>query len=264
MPHPHPSPRHVKDELLAKDRTNTAKIKGSICDTEKQAAPPLFIDIKKSTSLHHIMDGLFRNDSTAKVKIQKHVTMASPLPPRSKKSNKMPSAMHKQPSRPRFDSKGFLCDYSLGEPARCISHMIIQPTPDRAFHAVNLLKKHDFAFVKCSNNGRFRYAILAFRSLEPRAADNRIAASDSLEECMTFVMTDSGGIKMLKRELWAERIRLISVPEDHSSNVTRSVKHANDNPQKNETKDDWFLPSVISFVPGHSQFDDLSALDRFS
>ena len=99
--------------------------------------------------------------------------------------------------------KGFRRDYSLGETARFASHIINEQTNIRA---VNSLRKHDFAFVK-RRDGSYSYAILACRSFEPIKG----AKNDHTEECMTFVMNDTGSTKMIRQRHWSEFVCLISM-----------------------------------------------------
>ena len=96
---------------------------------------------------------------------------------------------------------GFRKDYSLGETTRSRCHMIIEPTS-----VVSSLKKHDFAFVKRSD-GSYSYAILACRLMEP------IKGTNNTEECMTFVMSDVGATKIVRKSNWSEYIRLVSMKE---------------------------------------------------
>jgi len=49
------------------------------------------------------------------------------------------------------------------------------------------------------------YAILAYRSMEPIVRGND---EESTEECMTFVMSDGGSTKMVRRRHWGKFVRL--------------------------------------------------------
>ena len=89
--------------------------------------------------------------------------------------------------------KGFREHYDLGDAIRSPSHMINEPISEQATKAVDVLRKHDFAFVKRSD-GSYSYAILAYRS----------------EESMTFVMNGSGSTKMISKRHWSKLIRLVA------------------------------------------------------
>ena len=138
---------------------------------------------------------------------------------------------------------GFSQDYTLGETARSPSHMIIDLTSEKATSAVNSLSIHDLAFVKRSD-GRFTYAILAFRSNEKVNNSNQ-----SLEECMTFVLSDFGCTKMIKKSQWTESVRLVStnngcemdptlpVTANTSSMQQDKARHAHGSDKRNNDQD---------------------------
>ena len=90
-------------------------------------------------------------------------------------------------------------DYSIGETIRSPCYMFTEPTA-----AVSSLKKHNFAFVKRSD-GSYSYTILAYRSMEP------IKGTKNTEECMTFVMSDAGHTKIVRKRNWSEFVRLVSM-----------------------------------------------------
>jgi len=215
-----------------------------------QIAPPPSISVRKFSSMFSTSDNK---------KGQNGVTFA-PLPPTCSRLKKVaPSPRHEEENT-SFNSKGFRCDYSLGESARSSSHMVIQPTSDQAFQAANTLKKHDFAFVKRSD-GTYSYAILAFRSLQPTHRGKGPTAP--LEECMVFVLGGKGSTKILKRKQWGEFVRLVSASvSDDDLPTVKTEKQKQDKLGGKEDKDDWFLPSIISFVP--CEFDDLSDIDKNS
>eukprot|EP00571_Detonula_confervacea_P001002 CAMPEP_0172331042 /NCGR_PEP_ID=MMETSP1058-20130122/61722_1 /TAXON_ID=83371 /ORGANISM="Detonula confervacea, Strain CCMP 353" /LENGTH=256 /DNA_ID=CAMNT_0013048295 /DNA_START=199 /DNA_END=969 /DNA_ORIENTATION=+ len=102
---------------------------------------------------------------------------------------------------------GLRQDYLLGEAIRSPSHMIIEPTPKRSIQAVNSLQKHDFAFIKRSD-GSYSYAILACRSFEPIKGAKKNATT---EECMIFVMDDTGSTKIIRQSRWSDSVHLVSM-----------------------------------------------------
>jgi hypothetical protein len=103
---------------------------------------------------------------------------------------------------------GFRKDYAIGETIRSLSHMIIEPTAKQAIQAVNSLNEHDFAFVRRSDRS-FSYSIVAYRSTEP---DNRVKNNtETVEECMTFVMDSGGSTKMVRKRFWSDFVRLVHV-----------------------------------------------------
>jgi len=109
-----------------------------------------------------------------------------------------------QQNQQQLDILGFRQDYTLGETARCPSHIVTGLTSKKTTEAMNSLSIHDFAFVKRSD-GRFTYAILAFLSNEEDKISNQ-----SLEEFMIFVLSDSGRTKMIKKSQQSEFVRLVS------------------------------------------------------
>jgi len=134
---------------------------------------------------------------------------------KSTTGNNNPNNHHRN-RRPRRRSSR--SDYKLGQTARSPSHMIGigELLPDQATGVVDSLSNHDFAFVKRSN-GSFSYAVLAFRSVEDESRsnshDNDDQSESRKEECMTFVLSNLGSSKLIKRSLWGEFVRLVC-PED--------------------------------------------------
>ena len=100
-------------------------------------------------------------------------------------------------------------DYVLGDVIRSSSHMMIESSPDRAIHAVDSLKIHDFAWVKRSD-GFYTYAILAYRNPPIENKSNHHP-----EEYMYFVVDNSGSTKMILKKHWHDSVRLI-FPSDCS------------------------------------------------
>lgn len=94
-------------------------------------------------------------------------------------------------------------DYVLGDVIRSSSHMVIESTHDRAIHAVNLLKIHDFAWVKRSD-GFYTCAILAYLTPPIEKKSNHHP-----EEYMYFVVDNSGSTKMILKKHWHDSVRLI-------------------------------------------------------
>ena len=195
----------------------------------------------------------------------------APLPPRLNRSASLPSCLNEMDNRKddrrsaaHLKSKGFRSDYSLGDTARKPSHMIMKSSPELAYQAVNSLQKHDFAFIKRSD-GSYSYAILAFRSLEPKNPKKKRSSSPSdtipLEEYMAFVIDGSGSVKMLKKRKWVEHIRLPS-PSGLDRNLRTGAKRKHGKTtlkqkKKNEgTMEEWSPPSIISFVPTSLRDDD--------
>lgn len=128
------------------------------------------------------------------VEKRRAVTFAPSLPLSSSVENDT-----KQTVEEEQQNKGFRRDYSIGETIRSQCHMIIDPTSE-----VGLLNKHDFAFVKRSG-GSHSYAILAYRSME------LIKGTTNTEECMVFVISDTGSTKMVRKRDWGEFVHLVSM-----------------------------------------------------
>jgi hypothetical protein len=93
---------------------------------------------------------------------------------------------------------GVRSDYSLGDVARCASHMIIPDDPQEAFGQVSQLKQYVFAFVK-RTDGLWTYAILAHSFVD-----------DEGEECMMFVMNQRGSTKTITKKKWVSFVRLVA------------------------------------------------------
>lgn len=165
---------------------------------------------------------------------------------------------------PGLHSKGFRKDYSLGEVIRHPSHVILPPTPEKAFEAVNSLQKHDFAFIKRSN-GKYSYAILAFRSLELPDQDHNTSSlsADSLEEYMSFVMCSSGSTMKVKKENWGEFVCTVAEGLEGARRA-RCDNRAEQNSSLEPKKDDWVPPSLISFVTVTGQDDSVSLIEPCS
>mmetsp|Transcript_2284 Transcript_2284/g.4090 ORF Transcript_2284/g.4090 Transcript_2284/m.4090 type:complete len:570 (-) Transcript_2284:14-1723(-) len=134
-----------------------------------------------------------------------------------------------QQNQQQLDILGFRQDYTLGEAARSPSHMIIEGNSEKAMKAVNSLSIHDFAFVKRSD-GLFHYAILAFRSNEQGDS----TSNQSLEECMTFVLSDLGCTKMIKKSQWSEFVRLSSTNNGCNKDPTLPTVTANTLPMQQD------------------------------
>ena len=169
-------------------------------------------------------------------------------------------------------SKGFRPDYSIGDTAWCTSHMMRKLSSEKQFLAVTSLKNmtlplssvlmdllHHIVdypnvillvlsyvdmYIKRSD-GSYSYAILAFCSLE-LPDDQQCIYADSLDECMTWVRDKGGFVKMLKKDQWAENVRLVSTDVLHTPDTTSRNNNKHRVPAG---KEDWIPPSVISFVP---------------
>jgi len=136
---------------------------------------------------------------------------------------------------------GFRIDYKLGEAARSASHMIIETDPQKAIDAVSSLSVHDFAFVE-NSDGLLSYAILALRSYEEPEDSN-----GAPEECMTFVLSESGCTATVKKSHWSECIRLAS-PEYGCKYDQNLQLMQQDMPQKNVYENERYNHGVEDFV----------------
>lgn len=96
--------------------------------------------------------------------------------------------------------RGFRRDYSLGDSARCFSHLIFHSPMHQATRAAASLKKHDFAFVRRSD-GSYVYSIVAYRQA-PRVPGE--------EEFMIFVIDGAGSTKVVERRYWGTFVRLVA------------------------------------------------------
>lgn len=171
--------------------------------------------------------------NTANHKKRSYSVRFAPLPP---------------PHNPKtiiHELRGFRHDYNLGDTVRECKHMVVL-SPEQAYHSINALKKHDFAFVK-RPDGTFAYAILAFRSLEP--ADDQSNTAHSLEEYMGFVTCGAGSIQMLKKSQWSECVRLVSADGLDPLPSSTCVKARRQGFTEKDTDDDWMPPNLIAFVP---------------
>ena len=103
--------------------------------------------------------------------------------------------------------QGFRGDYFLGDPLRSPSHMVVEPSPDRAMRAASSLHKHDFAFVRRAGGG-FTYAILAFRGEE----DDASRGGDRRRRALTFVVSRCGRTETVSEGSWGDGVRLVRDP----------------------------------------------------
>jgi len=110
--------------------------------------------------------------------------------------------------------RGLRQDYEIGESIRCPSHMIVEPTWEQAFHSVNSLKKHDFAFVRRSD-GSYSYAIVGSRYL--KHDDN---TSIYGEEVMEFIVNSAQSKKSFPKSLWVSFIHCVAAPNNQSESVS--------------------------------------------
>lgn len=153
----------------------------------------------------------------------------------------LPSSVDKQ--RPKH--VGFRGDYVIGELLRARSHLDVAPTHRQALAALGSLQQHDFAFVRRSD-GSFSYAILAYRHVAPMKGAEGRSKNKPQEECMTFVMSERGTTKMVRKRFWSEFVRLVRVsPSDpHQIHSERPVSC-----QEIVSDQNLFPPIVIAYVP---------------
>ena len=149
---------------------------------------------------------------------------------------------------------GFRGDYTIGETLRSSSHMSIEPFSEQAIQAIGSLDQHDYAFIKRSD-GSYSYAILAYRSIKPIKGANNIDKVESVEGCMTFVMSEAGATKMVRRRHWSKVVRLVRTSSSSSLQECTSPVSC----PEIENIDDYLVPaSTIEFVP--QEFDDECSL----
>lgn len=143
---------------------------------------------------------------------------------------------------PRVDRKSTytsLCqNYTLGDTPRSSSHM---KTP-QALHEVCALKDHDFVFLKRSD-GSYSYAIIACRTTD-----------DASEECMLFVVNESGSTKTVRKRNWLDYIRLLPTEVDSNDQVKIAVSE--------EIRPSGGMPEIVTFEQDCS--DDCSLISNVS
>ena len=118
--------------------------------------------------------------------------------------SQQPREQHKS-----YMTNGSRSDYILWDTVRSPSHMIVEDCSEAALHKASQLKLHDFAFIKRSD-GSWTYAILACRN----------TSEVNNEECMMFVMNETGSIKYIKKRKWASFIRCVVVEDIWQSFMT--------------------------------------------
>lgn len=120
---------------------------------------------------------------------------------------------------------GFRHDYNLGDTARSSSHMIIETDAQRAIESIGTLSSHDFAFVKRSD-GTYSYSILAYRSssthVDEESLITRPPQLQGEEESMTFVLSNAGCTKLIRKSQWSQCIRLVA-PEEEEDCTAQSL-----------------------------------------
>jgi len=144
---------------------------------------------------------------------------------------------------------GFRNDYGLGDTARTSSHMIIETDTQRAIESVGTLSSHDFAFVKRSD-GSYSYSILAYRSSSTQVVEEESLITrppqlqqGEVEESMTFVLSNAGCTKLIKKSQWSQCIRLVASEEEDGTaqslpvTVLQSDKTSTTAKEKNEAPD---------------------------
>ena len=115
---------------------------------------------------------------------------------------------------------GFRHDYNLGDTARSSSHMIIEIDTQCAIESIGTLSSHDFAFVKRSD-GSYTYSILAYRSSSTHVDEEslitrppQLQKGEEVEESMTFVLSNAGCTKLIRKSQWSQCIRLVAAEEE--------------------------------------------------
>ena len=114
---------------------------------------------------------------------------------------------------------GYRHDYNLGDTARSSSHMIIETDAQRAIESIGTLSSHDFAFVKRSD-GSYTYSILAYRSSSTHVDEESLITrppqlqGEEVEESMTFVLSNAGCTKLIRKSQWNQCIRLVASEEE--------------------------------------------------
>jgi len=140
---------------------------------------------------------------------------------------------------------GFRHDYNLGDTARSSSHMIIETDTQRAIESIGKLSSHDFAFVKRSD-GSYTYSILAYKTqVDEESLITRPPQlqQGEVEESMTFVLSNAGCTKLIKKSQWSQCIRLVASEEEDGTaqslpvTVLQSDKTSTTAKEKNEAPD---------------------------
>lgn len=105
----------------------------------------------------------------------------------------LPHALTLPSSSSKSNGKGkifrFCRGYALGQAAKAPFHMVTKSSPQEAANELSLLKSHDFAFIKRTNE-IWTYALLACRFVD-----------ESKEECMLFLLDSSGSTKIIKKKI---------------------------------------------------------------
>ena len=159
--------------------------------------------------------------------------------------------------------RGFRRDYSLGDPLRSPSHMVVEPSPGRAARAAGSLRAHDFAFVRRTGGG-FSYAVLAYRRSSAGAPPDGEGGGAAREDAdggrrdkeeeerrrrsLTFVVGRRGETKTVGERHWGACVRLV-----------RTAGAAD------EEDDARSRPTVVSFAQEmHDDEDECSMLSSVS
>ncbi|KAL3773826.1 hypothetical protein ACHAWO_006930 [Cyclotella atomus] len=121
-------------------------------------------------------------------------------------------------------------EYSLGDTAKCPSHMIVQDCPQAALERVSQLKDHDVAFIKRTDNS-WTYAVLVHRYVSNAEGD----------DCMLFVMNQTGATKTIKKDQWASFVRLVAADEQLKERSDQSLP---ENVSVNRKWDDYSTLSI--------------------
>ena len=158
------------------------------------------------------------------------------------------------PVERRHQHAGFRHDYVIGDALRSPSHMIVDPSSERSLAKIGALQEHDFAFVRRSD-GSFSYAILAYRHASPVKGARGRTGKGSTEECLTFVVSEIGTTKMVRRRFWSKFVRLVRAPPADGPRVEERAASTGgelERPvlcQEIESHDDSTPPKTIAFVP---------------
>ncbi len=228
--------------------------------------PPI---VKKTTNDASLRSCLIGNNNSLLPASDdnKHASVSfAPLPPTPsyvKKRSTSSSTTLSTTEQLKLRTKGFRPDYSLGDIARSPSHMVHHSIPEQSYESVNSLQIHDFAWVK-RTNGSYSYAILAFRSLEPPSNPKSKSEHDEeiLDEYLGFVMCNEGSIKYLKKCMWSEYVRPVSMvgmdpilsPSGREEGDQTGVKQQEHQMAiqtkigKDANKKEWAPPSIISYI----------------
>ena len=177
--------------------------------------------------VHHLsLDQIERKSKERETRErQRRPTVACGLPNEKQQLDESPASYNEDQGQEvnKHQHNGFRIDYQLGETVRCTSHMM----REQESSVIDSLNRYDFAFVKRSD-GSFSYAILAQRTLEPiksSSENSESANTTDVEECMVFVMNQSGSTKMIRMRHWADKVRLPSSQQEDEEAIYESTEN---------------------------------------